>query len=107
MAFEQIKPEDFTSFVPGSVATYIQIERLLADIGGGGKDGTAFKRKVLQAAGWKYDALTGYSKDPELVFGCCLGCDPARAALFASGLSGEVGARDLAARLRGALPQAG
>ena len=66
MTFAQIKPEDFTTFVPGSVATYIQIEQFLTDIGGGGKEGNAFKRKALQAAGWRHDALTGYSKDPEL-----------------------------------------
>ncbi len=66
MGFEQVKPEDFSTFVPGSVATYIQIEQTLSDVGGGGKEGATFKRKALQAAGWKYDQLTGYTKDPEL-----------------------------------------
>jgi len=66
MGFEQVKPGDFSAFVPGSVATYIQIEQTLSDVGGGGKEGATFKRKALQAAGWKYDPLTGYTKDPEL-----------------------------------------
>jgi len=66
MGFEQVKPDDFSTFVPGSVATYIQIEQTLSDIGGGGKEGATFKRKALKTAGWKHDQLTGYTKDPEL-----------------------------------------
>ena len=64
--FCEIKPDDFTSFTPGKVATYIEIEQLLNKIGGGGNSGMAYKKAALKAAGWKYDGLTGYAKNPEM-----------------------------------------
>lgn len=66
MEFDEITPEDFTSFTPGKVAAYIEVEQLLNKIGGGGNDGTAFKKAAMKAAGWKYDGLTGYAKNPEM-----------------------------------------
>ena len=66
MEFSEIKPEDFTSFTPGKVAAYIEIEQLLSKIGGGGNDGTTYKKAAMKAAGWKYDGLTGYAKNPEM-----------------------------------------
>lgn len=66
MEFVEIKSEDFTSFTPGKVAAYIQIEQLLNQIGGGGTAGMAFKKAAIKAAGWKYDGLTGYAKNPDM-----------------------------------------
>ena len=66
MEYSEIKPEDFTSFTPGKVATYIQVEQELNNIGGGGNSGTKFKKDAMKAAGWKYDGLTGYAKNPEM-----------------------------------------
>lgn len=66
MEFAEIKVEDFTSFTPGKVATYIQIERLLNEIGGGGKAGVEFKVAIMNAAGWTYGGLIGYSKNPQM-----------------------------------------
>ena len=66
MTFEPIQAKDFSSFTPGKVATYIQIEQRLQDIGGGGQVGMEYKQQVLKQAGWKYDRLTGYAKNPEL-----------------------------------------
>ncbi|MDH5301691.1 MAG: hypothetical protein OEW58_10045 [Gammaproteobacteria bacterium] len=66
MEFDEILPKDFSSFTPGKIATYIQIEQRLQDIGGGGQKGMEYKQTVLKQAGWKYDRLTGYAKNPEL-----------------------------------------
>lgn len=65
MEFDEIVPADFTSFTPGKVATYIRIERLLNEIGGGGEAGVQFKIKAMHAAGWTYGGLIGYAKNPE------------------------------------------
>lgn len=64
--FIEIKAEDFTSFTPGKVAVYIQIEQVLNNLGGSGKPGMEYKKIVMKAAGWKYDGLTGYAKNPPM-----------------------------------------
>ncbi len=66
MEFIEIKAEDFTSFTPGKVAVYIQIEQVLNNLGGGGKSGMEYKKAAMKAAGWKYDGLTGYAKNPPM-----------------------------------------
>ena len=66
MAFSEIRAEDFQSFTPGKIATHIQIEQTLNEIGGGGQNGVSFKRDIMKAAGWPYDGLTGYAKKAQL-----------------------------------------
>ena len=66
MEFAEIKAEDFSSFTPGVEATYITIEKLITRIGGGGQNGSVYKKQLFKAAGWTQDALTGYTKKPEL-----------------------------------------
>lgn len=66
MEFAEIKAEDFSSFTPGVEATYITIEKTVTKIGGGGKAGADYKKLLFKEAGWKQDALTGYTKKPEL-----------------------------------------
>lgn len=66
MQFDEIASEDFTSFKPGVVMPHVQIEQALAKIGGGGTAGTEFKNTVIKKAGWKYDPIIGYAKNPPL-----------------------------------------
>ncbi len=66
MQFDEITAGDFTTFKPGAVMPHVQIEQALAKIGGGGKAGTDFKNKVIKLAGWKYDPIIGYAKNPTL-----------------------------------------
>lgn len=65
MEFDQIIADDFTNFKPGVVATHIKLEQLLTNIGGGGTEGTLFKNQAIKAAGYKYDPIVGYAKDPD------------------------------------------
>lgn len=65
MELENITLEDFTNFQPGKVAPHVKIEQLLTQIGGGGADGTKFKKRILKAAGWSYPSIHGYAKDPD------------------------------------------
>lgn len=66
MEFDQVVAEDFTTFKPGVVATHVKIEQLLTNIGGSGTDGTEYKNLAMKTAGWKYDPIIGYAKNPEL-----------------------------------------
>ncbi len=63
--FENIVVDDFSTFQPGRVAPHVKIEQLLTQIGGGGSDGTTFKKRILKAAGWSYPSIHGYAKNPQ------------------------------------------
>jgi len=65
MEFDNIVVEDFSTFLPGRIAPHVKIEQLLTQIGGGGSDGTKFKKRILKAAGWSYPSIHGYAKNPE------------------------------------------
>jgi hypothetical protein len=64
-AFDEVKEEDFTT-IGGAPPPHLKIEQALLQVGGAGKAGADFKAKALKAAGWKYDRMTGYAKNPEL-----------------------------------------
>ena len=63
--FEEVKAEDFMK-IGGEPPPHRKIEQVLLDMGGAGKHGAEFKFTALKAAGWKYDRLTGYAKNPDL-----------------------------------------
>lgn len=65
MEIETIAASDFTTFTPGRIAPHVKLEQLLTQIGGGSKEGSAYKHQVLKLAGWKYDPIIGYAKHPE------------------------------------------
>ena len=58
--------EDEFSRIGGERPTFLIIEEFLVKMGGGGKDGVNFKYELLKSAGWKYEPLTSYGKNPEL-----------------------------------------
>lgn len=64
MNFDEVKPEDFTTFsrVP---PPHLQMEQLLMQLGGGGTEGTAFKKKVMLAAGWSHTGVVSFGKYPQ------------------------------------------
>lgn len=66
MQFAKIEPSDFMSFKPGIKPIYAQIEQALIDIGGPGLEGSEYKVKVLQLAGWKYGKLVSFGAHPEV-----------------------------------------
>lgn len=57
--FEEVLEGDFMKF--GKPLSFIEIERTLLEIGGGGVKGNEYKHKALQAAGWTGHALTNYA----------------------------------------------
>ncbi|MGL4251009.1 MAG: hypothetical protein ACRCR1_10370 [Aeromonas sp.] len=63
MYFDEVKPEDFTTFsrVP---PPHLQMEQFLMQLGGG-TDGTSFKKKVILAAGWSHTGVVSYGKYPQ------------------------------------------
>lgn len=63
--FDEVKAEDFTR-IGGGPPPHLKIEQALIQLGGAGKVGMDFKQQALKAAGWKYDRLTGYAKNPTL-----------------------------------------
>lgn len=63
--FDEVKAEDF-SRIGGVPPPHLKIEQALIQMGGAGKIGMDFKQQALKAAGWKYDRLTGYAKNPAL-----------------------------------------
>ncbi|ALP43556.1 hypothetical protein [Aeromonas schubertii] len=64
MTFDEVTPEHFTTFsrVP---PPHLQMEQLLMQLGGGGTEGTAFKKKVLLAAGWSHTGVVSFGKYPQ------------------------------------------
>ncbi|MEN9583390.1 hypothetical protein [Aeromonas sp. HMWF014] len=64
MHFDEVKPEDFAIFsrVP---PPHLQMEQFLMQLGGGGTEGTHFKKKVLLAAGWSHTGVVSYGKYPQ------------------------------------------
>lgn len=63
--FDEVKAEDFSK-IGGGPPPHLKIEQALIQMGGAGKVGMDFKQQALKAAGWKYDRLTGYAKNPQL-----------------------------------------
>ena len=61
MHFDEVKPEDFATFsrVP---PPHLQMEQFLMQLGGGGTEGTHFKKKVMLAAGWSHTGVVSYGK---------------------------------------------
>ena len=66
MQFAKIEQEDFMRFQPGVKPVYAQIEQTLIDIGGPGLEGSEYKAKVLQLAGWKYGKLVSFGAHPDV-----------------------------------------
>ncbi|WP_270829148.1 hypothetical protein [Aeromonas sp. QDB20] len=64
MHFDEVKPEDFANFsrVP---PPHLQMEQFLMQLGGGGTEGTHFKKKVMLAAGWSHTGVVSYGKYPQ------------------------------------------
>lgn len=62
--FDEVLEGDFMKF--GKPLSFIEIERTLLEIGGGGVKGTEYKHKALQAAGWTGHALTNYASRPAI-----------------------------------------
>ncbi|QNF20265.1 hypothetical protein FT688_08725 [Aeromonas hydrophila] len=64
MHFDEVKPEDFATFsrVP---PPHLQMEQFLMQLGGGGTEGTHFKKKVMLAAGWSHTGVVSYGKYPQ------------------------------------------
>ena len=64
MHFDEVKPEDFATFsrVP---LPHLQMEQFLMQLGGGGTEGTHFKKKVMLAAGWSHTGVVSYGKYPQ------------------------------------------
>ncbi len=63
--FEPVAAEDFTK-ITTSRLPHQKIEAALILIGGTGVKGMEFSRKVMRAAGWKYERLTTYASHPEV-----------------------------------------
>lgn len=64
MEFRKIEANDFLTFIPGTPA-HVEIETVLIEIGGGGKNGIQYKQEVMAKAGWKYKELTSYGAHAE------------------------------------------
>lgn len=62
--FEEVLEGDFMQF--GKPLSFLEIERTLLEMGGGGVKGTEYKHKALQAAGWTGHALTSYASRPAI-----------------------------------------
>ena len=64
MHFDEVKPEDFATFsrVP---PPHLQMEQFLMQLGGGGTEGTHFKKKVMLAAGWSHTGVVSFGKYPQ------------------------------------------
>ena len=62
--FDEVLEGDFMKF--GKPLSFIEIERTLLELGGGGVKGTEYKHKVLQVAGWTGHALTNYASRPAI-----------------------------------------
>lgn len=60
--FEEVKEGDFMQF--GKPLSFLEIEKALLQLGGGGVEGTQYKNRVLQAAGWTGHALKSYASRP-------------------------------------------
>jgi hypothetical protein len=63
-SFDEVKEGDFMQF--GKPLSFLEIERTLQQIGGGGVHGTEYKNEVLKVAGWNGHALKSYASRPEL-----------------------------------------
>ena len=64
MHFDDVKPVVFATFsrVP---PPHLQMEQFLMQLGGGGTEGTHFKKKVMLAAGWSHTGVVSYGKYPQ------------------------------------------
>ncbi|MDH5546442.1 MAG: hypothetical protein OEZ43_12680 [Gammaproteobacteria bacterium] len=65
MQLAVINPEDFSKITTERLP-HQEIESKLILIGGGGVEGTAFKNKLVKAAGWNKLRLSTYAGNPEL-----------------------------------------
>lgn len=64
MHFDEVKPEDFATF-SRVTPPHLQMEQFLMQLGGGGTEGTHFKKKVMLAAGWSHTGVVSYGKYPQ------------------------------------------
>ena len=64
MHFDEVKAEDFTTF-SREPPPHLQMEQFLMQLGGGGTEGTHFKKKVMLAAGWSHTGVVSYGKYPQ------------------------------------------
>ncbi|MGL4603255.1 MAG: hypothetical protein ACRCU9_03825 [Iodobacter sp.] len=63
MQFDEVMAEHF-NIISRTPLPHVLIEQALMQIGGGGVDGTKFKRKALLVAGWKHPGVVSYGKHP-------------------------------------------
>jgi hypothetical protein len=63
MQFNEVIPDHF-NIISRTPLPHILIEQFLMQLGGGGSEGTIFKRQVLLAAGWAYASTVSYGKHP-------------------------------------------
>lgn len=63
MQFDEVIAEHF-NIISRTPLPHVLIEQTLMQIGGGGVEGTKFKRKALLVAGWKHPGVVSYGKHP-------------------------------------------
>ncbi|MBY0444205.1 MAG: hypothetical protein K2Q15_03230 [Burkholderiales bacterium] len=63
MQFDEVIPDHF-NIISRTPLPHVLIEQALMQLGGGGIEGTTFKRNALLAAGWKHASVVSYGKHP-------------------------------------------
>ncbi|GHD70455.1 hypothetical protein ACFSQE_02175 [Vogesella fluminis] len=66
MTFDEAVHPDHFSTLRRTPFPHALIEQQLMQMGGGGVAGSAFRKQVLQAAGWPHDGLVPFAKHPQL-----------------------------------------
>ncbi|NHQ87043.1 hypothetical protein HA050_13070 [Iodobacter sp. HSC-16F04] len=63
MQFDEVIPDHF-NIISRTPLPHVLIEQALMQLGGGGVEGTTFKRNALLSAGWKHASVVSYGKHP-------------------------------------------
>ncbi|MDW5416297.1 MULTISPECIES: hypothetical protein [unclassified Iodobacter] len=63
MQFDEVIPDHF-NIISRTPLPHVLIEQALMQLGGGGIEGTNFKRNALLSAGWKHASVVSYGKHP-------------------------------------------
>ena len=63
--YAEVQEADFMK-IGGERPSFLKIEEEVVNLCGGGQTGVKQKYEVMKAAGWKYEPLTSYVKNPKL-----------------------------------------
>ena len=63
--YAEVQEGDFMK-IGGERPSFLKIEEEVVNLCGGGQAGVKQKYEVMKAAGWRYEPLTSYGKNPKM-----------------------------------------